>query len=107
MMFAGGKIGEMKLPKFSLSEGFTNAVITGLKEGAKGIGEAGAVGLIQGAAQDVKNKIQQGQGIDTDTTGKDIGEAMKSGALFTLGLAAVAKGIDGMSNITKSKILQG
>lgn len=107
MIYVGGKIGETPLPKFSLSEGFKNAVVAGLKQGAKGVGEAGAMGLIQGAAQQEKNELAENQGIQTDTTGKDIGEAMTSGALFTLGIAAIAKGMEGMSGATKSKILQG
>lgn len=107
MMYVGGKIGETPLPKFSLSEGFQKAIITGLKQGAKGIGEAGAMGLIQGAAQQEKNVLAEAQGVRTDTTGKDIGEAMKSGALFTLGIAGIAKGIKGMSALTRAKILQG
>lgn len=107
MMFAGGKIGEMKLPAFSLSEGFTNAVVNGLKQGAKGIGEAGAVGLIQGAGQDLKNKIAQQSGIHTDESGRDIGEAIKSGTLFTLGMGLIAKGGDLLSSKTRARILQG
>lgn len=107
MIYVGGKIGETPLPKFSLSEGFKNAVVSGLKQVANGVGEAGAMGLIQGAAQQEKNELAEKQGIHTDTTGKDIEEAMTSGALFTLGIAAIAKGMEGMSGSTKSKILQG
>lgn len=107
MMFAGGKIGELKLPKFSLSEGFSKAVVNGLKQGAKGIGEAGAVGLIQGAGQDIKNKIAQQSGLQTDESGHDIGEAVKSGIFFTLGMAVIAKGMDVISGKTKLGILQG
>ena len=107
MMYGAGAIGEIPLPKFSLSAGFQNTLVTALKQGAKGIGEAGAVGLIQGAAQDFKNKLADEKGIQHDTTGADIGEAIKSGTLFTLGMAALAKGMGAMSGITQSKLLQG
>lgn len=107
MMYGAGAIGELKLPNFAAAEGFKDAVVTGLKQGAKGIGEAGAIGLLQGAAQDVKNQLSEAKGIQRSGSGEDIGEAMKSGAVFTLGLAALAKGMDVMSGITKNKLLNG
>lgn len=107
MMYAGGKIVEVPLPRFSLSEGFKSAVANGLKQSAKGVGEAGAVGLIMGAAQDVKNRLADMKGIQRDESGKDITEAIESGALFTLGMAALAKGASMLSNKTKTQILQG
>ena len=104
MMYGAGMIGELKLPKFNLSQGFTSAIKNGLKQGAKGIGEAGAVGLIQGEAEQVKNDLADMKGIDRRG---DIGEAIKSGTLFTLGMALLAKGASSLSGKTKSEILQG
>lgn len=107
MMYGAGAIGDLKLPKFHLSEGFHNAVVNGLKQGAKGIGEAGAVGMIQGTAQDIKNKLAEAKGIARSGSGEDIEEAVKSGTLFTLGLAAIAKGIGAIGKTTKQQLLQG
>src|SRR6202453_2835873 len=107
MMYGAGAIGEIPLPKFSLSAPFTSTLVTALKQGAKGVGEAGAMGLIQGAAQDVKNKLADEKGIQHDTTGQDITDAIKSGTMFTLGLGVLAKGMDMMIGATKSKLLQG
>lgn len=106
MMYAAGAIGEMKLPSFAASQGFKTTLTTALKQGAKGIGEAGAVGLIQGAAQDAKNQLADAKGIARNGDGKDIGEAMESGALFTLGMAALAKGGSLLSGKTRSALLQ-
>lgn len=103
MMYGAGAIGDIKLPNFNLSEGFTKAVINGAKQGIKGVGEAGAVGLIQGVAEDAKNKLAQMKGIERKG---DIGEAIKSGTLFTLGMAAIAKGSSALSGATKATILQ-
>lgn len=107
MMLGAGSIGEMKLPSFNLSEGFKSAVVNGLKQGAKGIGEAGAVGLIQGAGQDIKNKLAEDKGIQRSGSGEDIKDAVESGTLFTLGMAAIAKGGSLLSAKTRSQILQG
>lgn len=106
MMYAGAKIGDVKLPNFSLSEGYGAALKTALKQGAKGIGEAGAIGLIQAAGQDIKNKLAEAKGIQTDHIGKDIGEAFKSGTLFTLGMATLAKGMGVMSGKTQTELTQ-
>lgn len=107
MMLVGGKIGETPLPKFNLSEGFVNSLKTALKQGAKGVGEAGAVGLIQAAGQDVKNQLADKAGVQHDATGSDISDAFKNGALFTLGIAALSKGMESMGAVTKAKLLQG
>lgn len=107
MMLGAGSIGEVKLPSFNLSEGFKSAVVNGLKQGAKGIGEAGAVGLIQGAGQDIKNKLAEDKGIQRSGSGDDIKDAVESGTLFTLGMAAIAKGSSLLSAKTRSQILQG
>jgi hypothetical protein len=104
MMYGAGAIGELKLPSFNLSGGYVNAVKTALKQGAKGIGEAGAVGLIQGAGEDVKNQLADAKGIERKG---DIGEAIKNGTLFTLGMAIVAKGGSLISGKAKSQVLQG
>lgn len=106
MMYAGAKIGEIKLPSFSMSEGYQTALKTALKQGAQGVGEAGAVGLIQAAGQDVKNKLAEDKGISVDHTGKDIGEAFKNGTLFTLGMAALAKGMGAMSGKAQTELTQ-
>lgn len=104
MVYAGGRIGEMKLPAFNLSNGYKAALTTALKQGAQGIGEAGAVGLIQGAAQDAKNKLADMKGIRHDESGKDIGEAMESGGLFTLGIAALTKGMGALTAKAKTQL---
>lgn len=106
MMYGAGAIGDIKLPNFAASEGFANTLISGLKKGAKGIGEAGAVGLIQGAGQDVKNKLAEDKGIQRSGSGEDIQDAAKSGFLFTIGMGLLAKSGDVLGSITKSKLLQ-
>jgi len=107
MMYMGGKIGEMPIPKFSLAQGYKTALKSALKQVATGVGEAGAVGLIQGAAQDAKNKLADMKGIQHDTSGEDIAHSMESGALFTLGLAAIAKGTGALSKGVKTQVLEG
>lgn len=107
MMYGAGAIGEIKLPSFAASGSFKNAVVNGLKQGAKGIGEAGVIGLIQGAGQEAKNALAEDKGIARSGSGEDTKEAIESGALFTLGLAALAKGGSLLSGKTRSTILQG
>ena len=106
MMYGGAKIGEIKLPAFSLSNGFKDALKNGLKQGIKGIGEAGAVGLIQGQAQEFKDELAEYHGVRRTSTGEDIKEAVKNGTLLTLGIGVIAKGID-MAGAVRSRILQG
>lgn len=107
MMLGAGAVGDIKLPKFSLSAGYTAALGTALKQVAKGVGEAGAIGLIQGEGQQIKDQAAGSNGINRSGSGEDLGEAAKSGFLFTLGLAAMAKGFSAMSDVAKSKLLQG
>lgn len=103
MMYAGAKIGEIPLPKFSAT--LPGAIKSALITGAKGVGEASAVGLLSAASQQAKNEAAEKQGISTDTTGEDIKEAFANGTLFTLSLAAIAKGLE-MPAKAKNIILQ-
>lgn len=107
MIYGAGAIGGIKLPSFVASNGFKSAVVTALKQGAKGVGEAGAIGLIQGVAQQAKNDIKDEAGIVRDYTGKDIQESIESGTFFTLGMAVLAKGGSLLSKKTRISILQG
>lgn len=107
MMLAGGRIGSIEVPRFGLSNGFKEALKTGIKQTIKGVGEAGAVGALQGIAQDAKNKLADLKRIQRDESGRDIGEAMESGALFTLGMAVLAKGAGSLTKATKNGILLG
>jgi|GEM_PF-4640122 len=107
MMYVGGKIGEGSLANLSLSNGFKSAVVSGAKGLMKTGGEAGAVGLIQGEAQQIKNDRADANGVPRDHTGKDIGSAIEGGTLFTLGIGLLAKGGERLASGVRSRILQG